>query len=131
MPARFDHIALYVSHLPKSFVFYQKLFGLEEIPNPYPEGKHWLRIGPELELHLVEGMPAQWGECRNHISFSVPDLDVLTGVLREMGIKWSDFQGGEGKMRLRPDGVRQLYFKDPDGYWVEVNDKGKPLLSEN
>jgi lactoylglutathione lyase len=23
---------------------------------------------------------------------------------------------------LRPDGVRQIYFQDPDGYWIEVND---------
>jgi len=23
---------------------------------------------------------------------------------------------------VRPDGVRQIYFQDPDGYWLEVND---------
>ena len=22
----------------------------------------------------------------------------------------------------RPDGVKQVYFQDPDGYWIEVND---------
>lgn len=130
MPARFDHFALYVSRLPVSFRFYQSLFGLEEIPNPFPEGKRWLRMGPGLELHLVGGTPMPPGQCRNHISFSVPDLDVMAGMLDDSGIVWSDFQGGAGKMRLRPDGVRQLYFQDPDGYWIEVNDGGKPLLAE-
>jgi lactoylglutathione lyase len=22
----------------------------------------------------------------------------------------------------RVDGVKQIYFKDPDGYWIEIND---------
>ena len=27
-----------------------------------------------------------------------------------------------GTSPVRPDGVHQLYFQDPDGYWIEVND---------
>jgi lactoylglutathione lyase len=22
----------------------------------------------------------------------------------------------------RPDGIRQIYFQDPDGHWLEIND---------
>jgi len=25
-------------------------------------------------------------------------------------------------VQLRPDGIQQIYFQDPDGYWIEVND---------
>jgi catechol-2,3-dioxygenase len=23
---------------------------------------------------------------------------------------------------VRPDGVKQIYFQDPEGYWIEIND---------
>jgi catechol 2,3-dioxygenase-like lactoylglutathione lyase family enzyme len=43
--------------------------------------------------------------------------------LRERGIAWSDFAGSPGAVSSgRSDGVRQIFLRDPDGYWVEVND---------
>jgi catechol 2,3-dioxygenase-like lactoylglutathione lyase family enzyme len=39
---------------------------------------------------------------------------------------WTDAQGRSGKVQdTRTDKVRQIYVRDPDGYWVEANDKLK------
>jgi len=27
---------------------------------------------------------------------------------------------------VRPDGVKQNFVRDPDGYWIEINDALKP-----
>ena len=39
-----------------------------------------------------------------------------------MQVRYVNFKGEERKMTTRPDGVKQVYFQDPDGYWIEVND---------
>lgn len=39
-----------------------------------------------------------------------------------MGVKVRS-RAGEGKVTLRSDGEHQIYFQDPDGYWIEVNDR--------
>ena len=41
--------------------------------------------------------------------------------LDQMGIKYGNYSGEEKKIALRPDQVQQIYFQDPDGYWIEVN----------
>jgi lactoylglutathione lyase len=28
------------------------------------------------------------------------------------------------KINIRADGVKQIFFQDPDGYWIEVNSIG-------
>jgi len=41
--------------------------------------------------------------------------------LDQMHVKYRNFKG-DGKISARPDGIKQIYFQDPDGYWIEVND---------
>jgi len=38
-----------------------------------------------------------------------------------MQVKYRNF-AGDSKVTMRPDGVRQIYLQDPDGYWIEVNE---------
>jgi lactoylglutathione lyase len=99
------------------------LFSLESIPNPFQIGKVWFELGGKLQLHLIEN-PSGIGfvQGRNHISFSTESLTDFTSRLDQSGIDWSDFQENQNTIRLRPDGVKQVYFQDPDGYWIEVND---------
>ena len=35
--------------------------------------------------------------------------------------EYGDFAGTPGVFQTRPDGVKQVYFQDPDEYWIEVN----------
>ena len=29
--------------------------------------------------------------------------------------------GDENKIQIRNDGYKQIFFQDPQGYWIEVN----------
>ncbi|RZL21629.1 MAG: VOC family protein, partial [Pedobacter sp.] len=47
--------------------------------------------------------------------------DDFIKKLNAKGIKFEDWAGKIGAINLRVDGVKQIYFKDPDGHWLEVN----------
>jgi lactoylglutathione lyase len=122
-PPEFDHIAIHVRDLAKSAEFYEKVIGLEKIPEPFKDGRHvWFRMGAHNQLHVVGGAtePSQQ-PIDNHFAFRVASLTDFMARLDQMQVKYRSFKG-EGKITSRPDGVRQIYFQDPDGYWIEVND---------
>jgi len=61
-----------------------------------------------------------------HFAIAVADLATVTAYLGAHHIAWTDSQGRAGKVQsIRTDHVQQIYVQDPDGYWVEVNDKLK------
>lgn len=128
---RFDHVALYVRNIEKSAAFYEKLFQLDSIPVP-PLGNTkvvWFNMNTNLQLHLVEGLKDSSHIPFNHIAFSVSSIDAFIDKLKKAGIKYygGNSQGtGNSKLYgidIRGDGVHQIYFNDPDGYQVEVNDR--------
>jgi lactoylglutathione lyase len=122
-PPEFDHIAIHVRDLAKSVEFYEKVMGLEKIPEPFKDGRHiWFRMGPHNQLHVVGGateIPTQ--TIDNHFAFRVASLTDFMARLDKMQVKYRSFKGDD-KITTRPDGVRQIYFQDLDGYWIEVND---------
>jgi lactoylglutathione lyase len=123
-----DHVALHVADTQKSIDFYAGVFGLKEIPTPFPSGgPRWLAFANGLELHLQPGrtapVAAHW---RVHFAVTVPDLDPVLAGLRARNITWFDNAQRPGLIsRTRTDGVQQIFFQDPDGYWIEVNDVKK------
>jgi lactoylglutathione lyase len=119
-----DHFALYVVDLKKSTQLYSEVMQLDTIAEPFHDGKHaWFSIGPGLQLHLIEGaVKTAEPPKRNHICFSFPALGLFTDRLAKAGIAWEDLQGKTKGITKRPDGVQQIYFRDPDGYWIEAND---------
>jgi lactoylglutathione lyase len=122
MPAQFNHIALYVIDLKKSTAFYRDVIGADIIPDPFRDDRHvWLRIGEHNQLHLISG-GVKPDPGNMHFSFSVPSLDHFAAQLTSFGIQYDDGHGTAGKARLRSDGVKQIYFQDPDGYWIEANE---------
>ena len=46
-------------------------------------------------------------------------------TLDKMKIIYSDWPGNSNKINIRADGIKQIFFQDPDGYWIEVNSLGK------
>jgi lactoylglutathione lyase len=125
---RLNHIALQVSNLQTSTLFYREILGLDTIPEPFHDGKHaWFAIGGGAQLHVIEAafkpvMPLK----HTHLCFSVASVPDFVEQLRKMNIAWEDWPGAKGAITTRPDGVKQIYFQDPDGYWLEVNDdKGR------
>ena len=121
----FNHIALSVYNLKKSASFYQEVLLLDTIPEPFKIGKHvWFEIAPGFSLHLVADATEIKEHNRNtHICFSVASIDEFIDRLDNFGITYYNVQNEPGKVGTRVDGVKQLYIKDPDGYWIEVNDE--------
>jgi lactoylglutathione lyase len=122
--ARFNHLAIYVVDLHKSADFYRHVIGLDSIPEPFHDGKHvWLRVGPSSALHIISGSAEKKEYYKNnHICFSVPSVEVFTDKLKKKGILFEDLAGSKNVFSKRPDGVKQLWMRDPDGYWIEIND---------
>ena len=123
--ARLDHVAILVADQQKSIDFYRDLFGLGEIPAPFPTGgPRWMRFANGIELHIQPGRTAPVEQHRRvHMAIAVAGLDPIMAQLTARGLSWSDVAGKPGAIQaLRADGIRQIFFQDPDGYWIEVND---------
>jgi catechol 2,3-dioxygenase-like lactoylglutathione lyase family enzyme len=120
---KINHIALSVTNLEESEEFYRDIIGLQQIDEPFKDGLHaWFDIGA-TQLHIIESAEERRErDISNHLCFSTADLDSFVETLRSNGIEFRNWAGDPNKITLRPDGVSQIYFKDPDGFWVEMND---------
>lgn len=119
--ARGDHFAIQVNNLDASRGFYAEILGLEQMAGKIPPNILWLKAG-NFELHLIGGRTQPVQSPREvHLAFRVSDLGAVISRLDARGIIWGDFAGNAGVRQQRTDGVLQIYFQDPDGYWIEVN----------
>src|ERR1700740_1663469 len=121
---QFDHTALHVRDLQKSSEFYAKVMRLEKMPEPFKDGRHiWFRIGPHDQLHVIAGATdATEHPIDVHLAFRVSSLPEFMTHLDKRQVKYRSFKGDDKTVTVRPDGVKQVYLQDPDGYWIEVND---------
>lgn len=120
----FNHIALSVKDVDKSTAFYQKLFQLKEIENTASNSKtRWLSLGEGKQLHLI---PIPDAEIKTnkavHFALTTSNFNVFVLYLDELKIEYSDWIDTPNKDYIRKDGIRQVYFQDLNGYWIEVND---------
>lgn len=122
--ARFNHLAIFVKDLHVSDSFYRNVIGLNPIPEPFHDGKHsWLAVGPGQSLHIIEGATQTREYFKNHhLCFSVSSVENFIAALRKRTIPWEDAQGKANEVTSRVDGVKQIWLRDPDGYWIEIND---------
>jgi len=118
-----NHVALHVADLDASVAFYSGVFGLEEIPAA-AKGRRWMSLGKGIELHLLGGRTAPVVDNRSvHLALTSDNLEPIIQRLKVRGVAWTDFTGTQGVVATaRTDGVRQIFLRDPDGYWLEVND---------
>jgi len=123
LQTKINHIALSVTELGESEKFYRDIIGLKQIEEPFNDGLHaWFDIG-STQLHIIESADERRERnISNHLCFSTADLDSFVETLRENGIEFRNWQGEPNEVTLRPDGVSQIYFTDPDGFWIEMND---------
>ncbi|MFI5161294.1 MAG: VOC family protein [Sphingobacteriales bacterium] len=118
-----NHVAICTHDLKKSVAFYNNVMELQKIPNPFHDTIHqWFRIGDGIALHVIAAnCPPEVHNINTHLCFHVVSLPDFMKHLDEYHIKYGDWQGNSKKTQLRADGVLQIYFQDPDGYWIEVN----------
>ena len=124
-----NHLALYVTDLKTSTSFYQEIIGIDTIPEPFHDGKHtWFQIDTHGHLHLIAGATEKLSHNKNtHVCFSVKDMDAIISRLGSAGISYENWAGEKSKFTTRVDGIKQIYFQDPDGYWIEVNNDRKEI----
>lgn len=118
-----DHIAIVVSDLSASAVFYSEILGLGEITNGTKKTNiRWFAFADGVELHLIEASKEGIQLKKNiHLALAVEDIQGFVAFLNEKGVPYEDWPGEPSQISDRPDGVKQVYIQDPDGYWIEVN----------
>lgn len=124
MTYRLDHIALLARDLTETVTFLTEVLGLVEIPNPMG-GTHirWIEIGDGRRFHVQAGdISRVHVEKQTHFALSTPDFDATLVRFRTQGIAFSDMAGTPGATNTRPDGMRAIFLRDPNGYWFEIND---------
>jgi len=122
--AHFNHLTIYVVDLKKSADFYRNVIGLEEIPEPFHDNRHvWFKIADHSELHVVSGAKEITSHDINiHLAFSVPSVENFAKHLDSLHIKYGNWAQTSKEPQVRPDGIKQIYLQDPEGYWLEIDD---------
>jgi lactoylglutathione lyase len=119
-----NHIALIVADLGKSTTFYEKVLHLKQIPEPFKDGLHtWFSLGSAGQLHLIQFNDSTVTRNKHdHVCFSVKSIDDFVATLNQYKIPYMNWSGVAQTITTRVDGVRQVFFQDPDGHYIEVND---------
>ena len=128
-----NHMTLTVTDIGRSLDFYQGLFGMtiaarqaQTLILRIGDGPQFLALGggrPDARPHI------------NHFCLNVDDFDHerVVGILGEHGIPPADPPGRNAPERVRirmrgaefggaPEGTPELYFGDPDGIVVQLQD---------
>ena len=119
-----DHISLHVIQIEVAVDFYKQLFKLAEVPPKVARpGVRWLQLANGPTIHLIPGATEDSEKSfGDHFALATSDFDALLDRLRELNVPFGTSAGMNGEYQTRPDGFRQVYFRDPDNNLVEVND---------
>lgn len=117
---RITHFTLPTRDVSGTVLFYREMLGWRPIdrPSALPFRLAWLEISPGFEVHLIELAdfePSRFeGEFGRHIAVTYPrdGMDGLKARLREQGVEVMAAQGGGT--------VERFFFRDPNGYTIEV-----------
>src|SRR3954464_10425347 len=120
----FNHTTIYVVDMNKSADFYEKVMMFERIAEPFHDNRHiCMKIGDNNHLLIVQSAKEITPHDINiHLAFTVPSVEEFAKHLDAMNVKYGNWNQTSKEPQLRPDGIKQIYFQDPDGYWIEVND---------
>jgi lactoylglutathione lyase len=109
-----NHVAIHVTDVKRSSSFYHDVLRLEAIPRPafdFPGA--WFRLGASQELHLIGRRgPVASASANNHFALRVDDVAVWQEHLSQAGAEFTTHR--------RPDGVWQVFLRDPDGHFIEL-----------
>lgn len=118
-----DHDAIQVKDVAASAKFYSEILGLKEIPNGgLPDHIRWFELGEKVQIHLIESEDLPKKHKGVHMALNTSSLSELMDFLRSKNASFENWPGEKDTTNTRPDGIKQIYLQDPDGYWIEIND---------
>lgn len=119
-----DHSSLIVNNLKETGDFYAHVLQLKEIPHPTNDpGFRWFQVQGNTQLHLILKDTVVMKKHKSmHLCLSTKKLDAFIENLNANDVDYEDWPGTKNAITLRADGVRQIYLRDPEGYWIEIND---------
>lgn len=86
------------------------------------DGRRWFSMGEGKELHLILTLKENVSVNKAvHLALTTSNFDSFVKMLEKMNVVYSDWPGAVNKINIRADGIKQIFFQDPDGYWLEVN----------
>jgi len=120
------HTRYRVNDLERTVRFYREVLGLQEVRrHKSPRGSELVFLkAPEseelIEITYFPGSgPVQVQADLTHLAFEVDSLDEFAQHLAKLGMKYSDGP------TLRPDGSGFAFIDAPEGYEIELMQKGK------
>lgn len=121
-----DHVGIQATDLGRSVAFYTRVLGPLEVPAPFPrDAARWIALGGDRMLHIVaHGAPGAPHNRWDHFALACADLDAMVKRLDAQHVAWTDMEG-QHAIQSRPDRVRQIFVRDPDGYVIEINDAAR------
>ncbi len=85
-----------------------------------------MSLGEGKELHLISILKDEIVTNKAvHLALTSSHFDMLIAKLKALKVEYSDWPGNLNKINVRPDGIKQVFFQDPNGYWIEVNSVGQ------
>jgi lactoylglutathione lyase len=120
------HTRYRVNNLERTVKFYREILGLQEIRrHKSPRGSELVFLkAPESE-ELIEicyypgSDPVQVQPDLTHLAFEVDSLESFAKHLAQFDLKYSDGP------TLKPDGSGFAFIDAPEGYEIELMQKGK------
>jgi catechol 2,3-dioxygenase-like lactoylglutathione lyase family enzyme len=121
-----NHVSIPTRDLDESERFYKELVEAERLDSPnFGTPVRWLRVG-NVQIHLLQD--GGGGGGAGHFGITVDDLAAVYERARALDA-FDSFANGYYLWEL-PDGVVQLYLRDPSGNLVEVNARDAGALPE-
>lgn len=120
------HTRYRVNDLERTVKFYRDILGLQEVRrHKSPRGSElvFLKAPESEELIEITYFPGsgsvQVQADLTHLAFEVDSLDEFAKHLEQLGLKYSDGP------TLKPDGSGFAFIDAPEGYEIELMQKGK------
>ena len=121
---KYDHQALPVNNLKITGDFYRDILGFKDIPTLVgtKDSHRWRANYEGKEIHLIfSNEEIQKTPKQIHMAFSPLDFEKFIDHLKMNNVVFTNYKLKAGVVQVRNDGIKQLWIRDPQGYWIEIN----------